>query len=47
MACSQHLVQLTLSILESIRNETSFNAILKFIVKKTKGHLEISQPVLL
>ena len=47
VASSQHLVKLTLYTLESIRNETSFDAILKTILKKKKEHLEISLPVLL
>ena len=36
-----------LSTLESIRNETSFDAIFKTILKKKKEHLEISQLALL
>ena len=43
----QHLLKLTLSTLESIRNETSFDAIFKTILKKKKEHLKISQPDLL
>ena len=44
---SQHLVKSTFSMLVSIRNETSFDAIFKTILKKKKEHLEISQLALL
>ena len=44
---SQHLVKLTFTTIVSIRNETSFDAIFKTILKKKKEHLEVSQPVLL
>ena len=47
MASSKHLVKLTLSTLESIKNETSFDSLFKTILKKKKEHLEISQAVLL
>ena len=46
MTSSQHLVKLTFSTLENIRNETSFDAIFKTIPKEME-HLEISEPVLL
>ena len=44
---SQHLVKLTLSTIESIRNETSFDAFFETILKKKKEYPEIAQPVLL
>ena len=47
VASSQQFVKLTLSTLESIRNETSFHAIFNTILKRKKEHLEISQTVLL
>ena len=47
VASSQRRVKLTLSTLESIKNNTSFDAIFETILKKKKEHLEISQPVLL
>ena len=46
-AFSQHLVKLTLSTLESFRNETSFDAFFETILKKKIEHPEISQPVFL
>ena len=45
VAFSQKFVKLTLSTLESIRNETSLDAIFNTILKKKKEHLEISQTV--
>ena len=47
VAFSQRLVKSTLSTIGSIRNEASFHAIFKAILKKKKEHLEISRPVLL
>ena len=44
---SEHLIKLTFSTLESIRNETSFNAIFKTILKMKKEQLDIFQPFLL
>ena len=44
---SQRLVKLTLSTIESIRYEASYDIILKTNLKKKNKHLEISQPVLL
>ena len=46
-ASSQHLVKLTLSTLESIRNGTSFDAFFETILKKKMEYAEISLPVLL
>ena len=43
VASSQPLFKLTLSTLESIRNETPFDAIFKTILKKKKEYLQISQ----
>ena len=42
MLSSHHLIKLMLSTLESIRNETSFDAIFNTILK-IKEHMEISQ----
>ena len=46
-ASSQYLVKLTLSTLESIRSETSFNAFFETILKKKLEHPEVSQPGLI